>query len=101
MVGKAHCFVLQLLPFSICHNTLYSSCCFSLYLVSLSDGNMSEVLCFTILTHMSDLDVKVTDLEKNYVKIFWLNFLEAKGNSGELLSILQQFLFIYFTVLLH
>ena len=29
----------------------------------------SEVLCCTIMTHLSDLEVKVTDLEKFFVKV--------------------------------
>ena len=33
------------------------------------------VLCFTILTNPSDLEVKVMDLETIYVKSFWLKFL--------------------------
>ena len=30
----------------------------------------SEIFCCTILTHMSDLDVKVTDFGKVYVLVF-------------------------------
>ena len=44
----------------------------------------SEILCCIILTHMSDLEVKVTNLEKHYVKSLLLKFLEAKRDSGKL-----------------
>ena len=40
----------------------------------------SEVLCCTIPTHMSELEVKGEDLEKKYVKVF-----SGKSNSSELL----------------
>ena len=30
----------------------------------------SEVLCCTIWAHMSDLEVKVLDFKKNYIKVF-------------------------------
>ena len=36
----------------------------------------SEVLCCTILTHISDLEVKVTDFEILCLS-FWLKFLKA------------------------
>ena len=38
------------------------------------DRYWSEVLCCTITTHMSDLDVKVTDLDI-LCESFWLKFL--------------------------
>ena len=38
----------------------------------------SEVLCFAIQAHMSDLQVKVVDVEK------FIFYLEAKQDSGEL-----------------
>ena len=34
----------------------------------------SEVLCCIILTHIIDLEVKVTNLKKFYVKNVWLKF---------------------------
>ena len=36
----------------------------------------SEVLCCTIMTHISDLEVKVMDVEI-LSSIFWLKFLEV------------------------
>ena len=30
----------------------------------------SDVLCCTVPTNMSDLEVKVTDVEKNYINVF-------------------------------
>ena len=36
---------------------------------------LSEVLYCTIPTHLSDLEVKVLDLEKNYIKVFGYSFL--------------------------
>ena len=36
-----------------------------------------EKLCCTILTRMTDLEVKVTDLEKIYVKAFFFKFLKG------------------------
>ena len=44
----------------------------------------SEVLCCIIRTNMSELEAKVTVLEKNCVKGFWWKILEAKRDSGEL-----------------
>ena len=37
---------------------------------------LSEVLCCTILTHISDLEVKVTEFEILCLS-FWLKFLEV------------------------
>ena len=34
--------------------------------------------------HMMDLEIKVTDLEKNLYLSFWVKFLEAKHSSGKL-----------------
>ena len=34
----------------------------------------SDDLCCTMLTHMSDLEVKVIDLEKNYVEVIGSSF---------------------------
>ena len=39
---------------------------------------LSEVLCCTILTHTSDLEVKVTDLEKIMFK-FLVKFCRGKA----------------------
>ena len=36
----------------------------------------SEILCSAILTHLNDLDVKVTNFEILCLR-FWLKFLEA------------------------
>ena len=45
----------------------------------------SGVLCYTSTTHIYDLEVKVMDLKKKYLCLsFWLKFLEAKRDSGEL-----------------
>ena len=38
------------------------------------DRYWSEVLCYTIMTHLGDLEVKVTDLEILCLS-FWLKFL--------------------------
>ena len=43
----------------------------------------SEVLCHTVQTHISDLKVKVMDLEEIYVSFFRFKFLlKAKQDSG-------------------
>ena len=52
----------------------------------------SEVLCCTIPTHTSGLEVKVTDLEKKICLSFWLKFLEAKVQSQASYAVLQQLL---------
>ena len=44
----------------------------------------SEVLCYTIQSHINDLEVKIRDLEKKICKSFWLKFCEVKHTSGEL-----------------
>ena len=55
----------------------------------------SEVLCCTIPTLMSDLEVKVTDLEKHYVKVFGSSlrgnaqFKRAKSSSDSSYYTLQ------------
>ena len=42
----------------------------------------SEVLCCAISAYMSDLEVKVTDLD--FFLSFWLKILQAKHNSSKL-----------------